>query len=347
MPNQKNFPDEIQETPNFRPRRVSQEDRILIQDRLDGRRIEKEVVFGQTDRDVVEIFVFDELNNIVGHVNLRPNDKALRLIAFQPDQQVGVGQDETPDVLQIDMVNVLLGLGPRDPDTGEPEGLAPGRYSIAVNIFRDEIGRENAAAGEDPISRRLYISDISPSRKELRLRPAFSNDTIVSEINEFIEPSVPRFVAQAIIDQAFGISLDLLIDDAGISVESIDFNKFEDEIARLDAEGGALGVNRERNPALPARWTTANRIRRAGLGSGFFAAFDLTIPQIRDRILDSLAVDVKDLQIQDAELQKFIRDGVGRALIDLINSGLVDPRLQILNSDGVPITQTSTRLRTE
>ncbi|KKM90140.1 hypothetical protein LCGC14_1241620 [marine sediment metagenome] len=330
MPNQKNFPDEIQETPNLRPRRVSQEDRILLQDRKDGRRVEKEVVFGQTNRDVVEIFVFDELNNIVGHVNLRPNDKALRLIAFTPNQQVGIGQDQTPDVLQIDLVNVLLGLGSLD-ESGKPEGLPPGRYSIAVNLFRDEVGQE--AGGVD---RRLFISDISPSRKELRLRPAFSNDKVVHEINEFVEPSVPRFVAQAIVDQAFGISLDLSLSPAGISVESIDFTKFEEEIARLDQE-----ANRENES------TTANRIRRSGLGSNLFAIFGISVPQIRNRILDALAKDVKDLQIQDVELQKFIRDGIGRTLINIINSGQVDPRLQILNRDGVPITLTSTRLRTE
>lgn len=330
MPNQKNFPDEIKEAPNFRPRRVSQEDRVLIQDHLGGRRVEKEVVFGQTNRDVIEIFVFDELNNIVGHVNLRPDDKALRLIAFTPNQQVGVGQDQTPDVLQIDLVNVLLGLGPKN-EKGEPEGLPPGRYSIAVNIFRNEVGQE--AGGVD---NRLYISEISPSRRELRLRPAFSGDKLVAEINEFIEPSVPRFVAQAIIDQAFGISLDILLDEAGISVESIGFNKFEEEIASLDS-----GNFRE------GEFTTANRLRRSGLGSGFFAAFSLVIPQIRNKILDALAIDVKDLQIQDVELQKFIRDGIGRALIELINSGAMDPRLQILNREGVPITLTSTRLRTE
>lgn len=330
MPNQKNFPDKIQKALNFRPRRVSQEDRVLLQDRVDGRRVEKEVVFGQTNRDVVEIYIFDELNNIAGHVNLRPDNKALRLISFTPDQQVGVGQDQTPDVLQIDLVNVLLELGPRD-EKGNPKGLPPGRYSIAVNIFRDEIGQEDGEIGS-----RLYISEISPSRKELRLRPAFSDDKMVSEINEFITPSVPRFVAQAIIDQAFGISLDPLIDDAGFSVESIDFHKFENEIARLDQEA-------ERTNGF----TTATRLRRSGLGPNFFAVFDLTIPQIRDRILDSLAVNVKDLQIQDVEMQKFIRDGIGRALIELINRGLVDPRLQILNRDGVPITPTSTRLRTE
>ena len=72
MPNQKNFPDNIQKALNFRQRRVSQEDRVLLQDRVDGRRVEKKVVYGQTNPDVVEIYIFYEFNNIAGIVNLRP-----------------------------------------------------------------------------------------------------------------------------------------------------------------------------------------------------------------------------------------------------------------------------------
>lgn len=332
MANQDNFPDKLIEVPNFRPRRVSKKDRTLVQDQdSQGQPLEKEVVFGQTLSDVIELYITDDLGNIIAHTNLRPNDPAVRLIAFTPDQQVGVGQDETPDVLQIDLVQVLKRLGPIDIVTGEPEGLPPGRYAIAVNIFRDEIGQE--AGG---IDRKLFISDISPKRTELRLRPAFSNDKMVNEINEFIEPSVPRFVAQAIIDQAFGISLDFLTDEAGISVESINFKRFEEEIARLDEANN-------RTEEL----TTANRLRRAGLGAEFYAVYDTSIPLSRDRILDALAKQFSDLQVQDYELQKFIRDGVGRALIELVNNGAVDPRLQLINRDGVPITPTSTRLRTE
>ena len=341
MPHQDNFPDGIVDVPNFRPRRVSEQDRRLIQDQTaPGVPAERDVVFGQTDKDVVEIYIVDELGNNIAHVNLRPSDPALRLIAFTSDQQVGVGQDKTPDVLQIDLVTVLQRLGPINPDTDEPEGLPPGRYSIAVNIFRDEVGQE---AGPD--ERKLYISDISPSRTELRLKPVFSNSRIVSEIGEFVEPSVPRFVAQAIIDQAFGISLDPFIDDVPFSVENIDFRTFEEEIARLDAGRG-------RTDEL----TTESRLNRSELETQLFAAFNAVIPLSRDKILDELAAQLHksdnpntppDLQVQDAELQTFIRDGVAKALIELVSTGGLDSRLQLINRDGLPITVTSTRLRTE
>lgn len=325
MSNQNNFPDTVLEVPNFRPRRVSEQDRILIGDRdATGAPLETEVVFGQTLRDVVEIYIFDELGDIVGHTNIRPDDPALRLIAFTADQQVGVGQDETPDVLQIDLVNVLKRLGPINPETDEPEGLPPGRYDITMNIFRDEVGQE--AGG---IDRKLFISDISPSRTEVRLRPAFSNEQIVDEINEFIEPSVPRFVAQAIVDQTFGISIQ---ETAVPGVESINLNLFETEIAELDAQADRTG-----------ELTTANRLQRSGLGPSFYTAFDASLSRIRDRVLDELARDVKDLQIQDQELQQFIRRGVALALIEMVSAGEIDSRIQVLNRDGVPITPTSTR----
>ncbi len=332
MAHERNFPDGILDVPNFRPRRVSEQDRILIRDQdASGASVEREVVFGQTNRDVVELYIVDELGDNIAHTNLRPDDPALRLVAFTADQEVGVGQDQTPDVLQIDLVNVLKRFGPINPDTGEPEGLPPGRYSIAVNIFRDEVGQE---AGDT--SRKLFISDISPSRTELRLTPAFSNQTIVGEIQEFVEASVPRFVAQAIIDQAFGISLDPFIDDVAFSVENIDFVRFEAEIARLDAARGRTD-----------EFTTENRLNRSGLETQYFSTYNLAIPLSRNKILEELAQQINDLQVQDHELQKFIRDGVARALIDLVNTGGVDPRLQLINRDGAPITATSTRLRTE
>lgn len=341
MAHERNFPDGILDVPNFRPRRVSEQDRILIRDQnAAGDPVEREVVFGQTNRDVVEVYIVDELGDNIAHTNLRPDDPALRLIKFTADQQVGVGQDQTPDVLQIDLVNVLKRFGPIDPDTGEPEGLPPGRYAIAVNVFRDEVGQE---AGDT--SRKLFISDISPSRTELRLTPAFSNGRIVSEISEFVEPSVPRFVAQAIIDQAFGVSLDPFIDDVAFSVENIDFVRFEEEIVSLDAKRGRTD-----------EFTTANRLNRASLESQLFSTFNLSIPLMRDKILDILDAQLHksdaegatpDLYIQDAELQSFIRDGVAKALIELVSTGGVDPRLQLINRDGTPITVTSTRLRTE
>ena len=315
MSNDRNFPDGIQDSPNFRPRRVSDKDRILVQEKLpDDSFAEKEVVFGQTTRDLVEVNVYDELNNLVERRILQARDQALRLLAFTPDAQVGVGQDQTPDVLQIDFKDVLKRMGPLD-DEGNPEGLPPGRYTVSVNVFRNEVGEE--FGGSD---RRLFIKDISPSRRELRLLPVFGDQQIANEISEFIEPSVPKFVGQAIIEQTFGFSLD--VDRV---TESVTFQALEEEISRLDNEASREGDIR-----------TAARLNRSELQAEFYNIFLALLPRMRDDILDRMAEG--DLQIQDIEMKQFIRQGVAVALIDAVVAGEVDSRLLFLDRSGVPIT---------
>ncbi len=316
MANEQNFPGGIQDSPNFRPRRISDTDRVLVQEKLsDESFAEKEVVFGQTVRDVVEVNIYDELNNLVDRRTLLARDKALRLLAFTPDAQVGVGQDQTPDVLQIDFKDVLKRMGATNPETGEPEGLPPGRYTVAVNVFRNEVGEE--FGGTD---RKLFIKEFSPSRKELRLVPVFGEQAIANEISEFVEPSVPKFVGQAIIDQTFGFSIDV-----DLATESITFQALETEISRLDDKAERTGVLR-----------TAARMNRSGLQAEFYNTFLSVIPQIRNQILDLMAEG--DLQIQDVEMKQFIRQGVAVALIDAVVNGEVDPRLLFLDRSGVPIT---------
>lgn len=316
MANEQNFPDGIQDSPNLRPRRISDTDRVLVQEKLpDESFAEKEVVFGQTQRDLVEINVYDELNNLVGRQTLLARDEALRLLAFTSNAQVGVGQDQTPDVLQIDFKDVLKRMGSIDPETGDPIGLPPGRYTVSVNVFRNEIGEE--FGGTD---RRMFIKEIAPSRKEIRLLPVFGEQRIANEISEFIDPSVPKFVGQAIIDQTFGFSLDV-----DRTTESVTFQALEVEISRLDSEAGREGDLR-----------TASRLNRSELQAQFYNAFLSVIPQMRDRILDFMVEG--DLQIQDVEMRQFIRQGVGVALIDAVVNGEVDPRLLFLDRSGVSIT---------
>lgn len=83
--NQNNFPDKISSIIDQRPNRIAAKDVSLIQvEIVDGASAERAIVFGQTQRDVVELFVYDEIGRIVGHVNLHPSDTALRLVSFTP-----------------------------------------------------------------------------------------------------------------------------------------------------------------------------------------------------------------------------------------------------------------------
>ncbi len=327
MPNQQNFPDPLIDGPNVRPRKIAAKDSVLIRK---DETPEKEIVFGQTHRDNIEVYVYDELGNSVAHTVLRPNDEAVRLIALQKDKPVGIGQDQTPDVLQVDFKMVFQRFGVVDPDTGEKPGLPPGRYKISLNVLRDEVGREGGG-----VVRKMFVSDISPSRREIRLRPARNTRRITNEIAEFVEPSVPKFVAQAIVDQLYGVALEI-IDEIDEAVRPINFNLFEEALSKIDAVNGTTGVFR-----------TSTRINRAGIAPSVYDAFAGSIPLIRERVLDSLAANINDLQIRDVELQKFIREGVGKAMIEMVNTGKVDPKLQFIDRDGNPIEQSSTRLRTE
>jgi hypothetical protein len=323
MANSKNFPNPIVNVPNSRPRRLSQQDLALVR-RTDVGDLpqEKEVVFGQTARDIIEVYAYDELNNIVGHINIRPENDALRLIAFVPSQQVGIGQDKTPDVLQLDLVRILKQMGPADPMTGIPIGLPPGRYNLVANVFRDEVGQE--AGGNN---RRLFISEISPSRTELRLVSVENDAQMVSEIHEFVEPSVPRFVAQAIIDETFGVALSS-ITDGGQGVD-VSYAAFKTAVAALDADKAT-------------ELTTAARLQRSRLEPHFQSIYDASLPRIREQVLNELEADIGDLQIQDSELQEFIRKSVTKVLIAMVSTGEVDRRLQINDSDGTAITPTTT-----
>jgi len=311
MPNQHNFPEKLSNLQHVRPSRVSNDDlALIVAQSPEGDPIESNIVFGQTIRDVVEVYVYDELNNIVAQINVRPNDPALRLIAFTPEQQVGVGQDQSPDLLQMDLVSII-----------GRANLPPGRYSVAVNFFRDEVGRQ-----EGGNETKLFITDISPSRTEVRLQPVRPTEKLVGEIREFSNPSVPHFVAQALIDQTFGVSLDPIE-----RTETITLPKFSRELARLDTKAGTTGS-----------LSVSSRLDRAGLGGDFYADFDISLRLIRDKALDILAQKASDLQVQNRELRQIIKEATEQVLIEMVTVGEIDPRLQLVDSDGNVVTPTTT-----
>ena len=302
MANQDNFPEKLTDLQHVRPSRIADNDLALITaESPEGDSIERNVVFGQTLRDVVEVYVYDELNNIVAQINVRPDDPALRLIAFSPDQQAGVGQDQSPDFLQMDLVDILGRLS-----------LPPGRYSLAINYFRDEAGQQ-----EGGNETKLFITDISPSRTEIRLQPVRPTDEIVGEIREFVEPSVPHLVAQALIDQTFGVSIDPIE-----LTETITLPKFSRELAALDVDAGTTGS-----------LSVASRLDRADLAGDFYADFDISLRLIRDKALDILAKRASDLQVQDRELRQIIEQATEQVLIEMVTVGEIDSRIRLIGSE--------------
>lgn len=313
MPNQRNFPERLINNQEQRPLRLTEKDKQLIQQtQRDGTPAEKEVVFGQTNRDVVEVYVYDDLDRIVNHTTLRLSDPALRLLTFTPDAaQIGVGQNNTPDNLQVDLVSVLNRMA-----------IPPGRYSITMNFFRDEIGKEfveNARPASN--ESRLYVAEISPSRTELRLRAVAPKERILNEIREFVIPSVPRLQAQALIDQTFGTSLNIQ------EGEAITLSRIEAKFDSLE-----LNDSEELSENEISALLTTNKLSRANV-SGQFASFILeALPNIRDAVLDEIAGRVDDLQIQSNEMQQIIADSTRKVLQKMVSAQMLHPKLQLIDA---------------
>ncbi len=369
MPNQDNYPDKLTSFQDIRPSRIEQKDLDIIQEtNLDGSPRQSNVVFGITNRDVVELYVYDDLNQIVAHTNIRPTDDALRLIAFASNQvdPVGVGQDLTPDFLQMDLVEVLNRLE-----------LSPSRYAVTLNYFRDEVGKEyewdnleeekdnrglqildgrlyrsgsvsgtgeeaTLTEGATPVSRlrgnRLFISDISPSRTELRLKAVDESYELTNQIREFVEPSLPKFVAQAVVDQTLGVRIqDATLELYGIpknsiqEFETITFTKVESNIFNSPAQ-----------LEMPDNYKIVNRLTEANLHNEFFIAYQEVIFLARDKIIEVLAENSSDIQVQENELIEYVRTGVHRAIIEAVGTGVVDLRLGIYDSDYHQITSVTT-----
>lgn len=359
MPNQDNYPDQLPEIPNQNvpdasgPRvfRISEFDLNIIQkEDEEGDPKESAPVFGIDYSHVVEVYVYDELNNIVGHLNIRPGDTlntdqaALLLVGLKPSQQsgIGIGQDNLADVLRVNLSAVFSRLE-----------LPEGRYFITLNFFDDEIGKEykddslavDIEVNPDELELdspdeykeakrknqgpRLYIADISPSRKELKLRPTRPTDEMMREIREFVEPSVPKFVAQALIDQLFGattpFSSTLVPIEEGI--ENEEFNQF------TDGKGGFLEViswTKFLEAVNEINGTTLARVDRANLEGILFSIFTRSRDKIRDKALDELA-NYEDRRIQNNELQgQIIREGVREAMLEMIDDGEIDRRFDII-----------------
>lgn len=268
MPNLSNYPSLVTSSIDIRPSRLEEKDLALLQNG------QQTVVFGQTTKDVVEIFVYDSSGNIVGHINLRPGDAELSLTT-----RVAPESQET--FLNVDLASALSKI---------PE-VIPGRYFMTMNFFRDEVGSED--------SYKLYITDISPSRTELRLKPVAVSSNVVQDIFEFATPSVTKEYAQALIDQVFRMSTNFT------DANSLTFDKILDELDIIDPN-------------------IRTKISSAGLLSIFNNFVVNMLPSIRNTTLDLLANNVQDLQIQESELQALVTTAVQSVLINAINNGLTD-----------------------
>jgi len=172
MPNQQNFPDPLDGTNFQRPNRVSSTDLALI------RNTNQQILFGTTNNDVVEVYVYNPDGSFAGHVVVGATDTVLSLTTL-------IDNSGPYEFINIDMQTVCNRID-----------LPPGRYSMVANFFRNEVGSESGY--------KLYISQISDDRTELQLTPVLVTDTVLRDIYEWVTPSVPKVYANGLIDQLFG-----------------------------------------------------------------------------------------------------------------------------------------------
>jgi hypothetical protein len=269
MPNSLNYGTPLENTLHQRPDRLQPADLKLIQFN------KQQVLFGTTARDVVELWIYNPDGSFAGHVNLGPTDSALH-------QATLIDQSGPYEILNIDFR-----------DVGNRLDIQPGRYAFVANIFRDEVGSEKGA--------RLYIATISDDRTELRLEPVAIDDAILSDIFEFVVPSVPKLIAKGLIDEVFGLSLN------------------PDNQARLSVgmiEGG-LDV------MLPG---TMDRVERANIRGVLENLVITVLGNTYKGALDLMAADVTNLNVQQIEIENYLGKALDAVIYSMQQSGEIDPR---------------------
>lgn len=140
--------------------------------------------FGFDADDNVEMHFYDATNRLVGSVVIPVTSGIIssRTIITQDSQK--------EEKIVIDMTRVQKELGLLVP---------PGTYSVTLNFFSNEIGSF--------VDRKLVIEEVSPSRTELRL--GFNGqfgEIEQNELFEFVQQSVPRVVAEGLMETTVGLS---------------------------------------------------------------------------------------------------------------------------------------------
>lgn len=271
MANQLNFSSII--TGVFqRPDRIDETDLQLIENQP------KQIIFGTNPNDNVEVWMYNPDSSFAGHLRLGPTDPALVISTL-------VDNNGAVEVLNVDMRLV-----------GQRLALEAGRYGLALNFFRDEVGSE--------LGPKFYVANISADRTEVLLKPIDITDDVAKQVFEFIEPSVPKLFAKALVDQIFGKAL---------SAPS-------NQTLTIDMLNGVL---ESLQPGILDALVTANVI----------GSYSQTVSTVLSRTytatLDAMAADNKNYNIQRIELENYIFSSLATVIAAMNSAGEIDPRLKV------------------
>jgi hypothetical protein len=273
MANQLNFPDPLSNDIPVRPQRVAQEDLELAVPR------QTQIIFGTDPREVVEIWVYNPDGSFAGHLTLEVTDPALGHVTL-------VDNTGTFELVDLDFTSLCKRMG-----------IEPGRYTIVANFFRDEVGSEN--------SHKLYITDISDDRTEVRLKPVFNHPEVVRDLYEFTAPSVPKRYAQGLLDQTLQASLD--------------FTEDESLSPKVVAE--------QLNAILE---NTVARLKYSGTWDIYSSILKQVVERTQVVALQLLKDDAENRYIQQNDLNSYILQALEQVITEVVARGELDPRLAFI-----------------
>ena len=162
-----------------------------------GKRIEKEdeellvpivkqiSAFGKNINDVVEMHVYDSAENYLFSEH-KVKDWSL-LTSLQPIQ---TGDGPAPQKTSIPKIKLDLRKNLID------IGVKAGRYTVAYNLFRNIFGNSDGG--------KAYVSEISPSKKEIRLLPISEKDeeqnTVFTEFGDSVNVTLDKTIRTVLLN---------------------------------------------------------------------------------------------------------------------------------------------------
>lgn len=270
MANQLNFSEPIKNEPDERPIRLTSGDYNLVA------KGEQMKLFGTSTRENLECWFYHPDGTFAATVRIPIEDSSIQLSTMVDGTGV------------FEYINLNL------EKISEYSRLAPGRYSMTVYFFRDEVGNR--------FNKKLYIKKISPSRTELVLTPIVTDTETAKQIFEFVVPSVPRLYAKGLTDQVFGKNIDVVVGES-ISNDSIKI--------QLNDSGSIDRVVRSNSQQ----------------------SLDNLLLDIEERtyenILELLSSGM-DLNIQSIEFQNYISSSINTSIAELKSANAIDKRFNLI-----------------
>lgn len=294
MPNQKNYGNPIVTFSNERMFRLTEQHQNLF------KKGDKFTIFGSDEGHNIELWFSNPNGSPAGHIRIPVTSEHLQIVSLA---------DADGDVYEYVILNLESIIENVTVPGTDVKGLRVGRYSVSISLYKDEVGSSSSDPNEHG---KLLLTDISPTRTEIRLRPKESTETLLNQIYEFVVPSVPRVYAKALLDEIFGKS-------SSDTLEPDDFIQVSLEVTN------PLIVEFKR---LTGNTDTLERIVNSGAGQSYLDTVEEILNRTYFRALTAMLSekDRKDSKVQKLEFTTYISDALVETLSEMETNFEIDPR---------------------